>query len=452
MTARVDVPVGTVFGRLTVIEEAPRTPRGERAMLCRCECGETKVATVGALRCGDAKSCGCSHQGAAIPPGTVFGRLTVIGEAPRTGARSVRAMLCRCECGTTKVVGLGNLRHGQVTSCGCARSDRAIDVPPGTVFRYLTVVGEAPRMGPHNSRAMLCRCECGEHTTVQLSALRSGNTKSCGCRGGAPDRTELQPGEVPLFGKKARGRVVLVDPDDYGLTMQYRWHVLEHDPVAPGRRQRGPYAVCEISQGNGKRTTLYMHVLIMGQPYIDHVNHNGLDNRRVNLRPATQTQNLGNSRKNPTKTSRYKGVYRDRRRSKWVAQITAYGRTQHLGKFAKEEDAGLAYDVAARAAFGEFAKLNFNYESAADMDAKWQAAQEESAADREARAAELRRRRAVRMTEWWRGREPETRTCISCGGTYETLATGSSFYCSDACQMRYYRRQGRERQQEGRLF
>jgi hypothetical protein len=92
-------------------------------------------------------------------------------------------MLCQCACGTTKVVGLGNLRHGQVTSCGCARSDRAIDVPLGTVFGYLTVIGEAPRVGPYKSRAMLCRCECGEQTVVPLSVLRSGNTKSCGCRG-----------------------------------------------------------------------------------------------------------------------------------------------------------------------------------------------------------------------------------------------------------------------------
>jgi hypothetical protein len=93
-----------------------------------------------------------------------------------------------------------------------------------------------------------------------------------------------------------------------------------------------------------------MHVLIMGQPYVDHVNSNGLDNRRANLRPANQTQNAGNSRarQTPGKTSRYKGVFWERRRSHWVAKITDHGKLRSLGHFASEE------------VFGEFARLNFS--------------------------------------------------------------------------------------------
>lgn len=176
MTARIDIPPGTVFGRLTVIGDGERV-RGARAMLCRCECGTMKTATVGALRCGDAKSCGSCERGEVIASGAVFGRLTVIGEAPRQGSRRLRAMLCRCECGTEKVILLGNLRRGQ-RSCGCARSDTRIDVQPGAVFGYLTVLGEAPPMGARRVRALYCRCECGAETIVPLGNLRT--CVSCG--------------------------------------------------------------------------------------------------------------------------------------------------------------------------------------------------------------------------------------------------------------------------------
>jgi hypothetical protein len=161
-----------------------------------------------------------------VPPGTVFGRLTVIGEAPRVGARSLRAMLCRCECGTVRTADLNELRRGSVTSCGCAR--RKVNVPPGTVFGRLTVIKETRANG---KRAMLCQCDCGQQKTVTLSALRSGRTRTCGTlHGVAADAARLKPGEVPLYGKKVQGRVALVDPGDWDLVMRYRWFVQE-----PGR-------------------------------------------------------------------------------------------------------------------------------------------------------------------------------------------------------------------------
>lgn len=61
MPARIDVPPGTVFGRLTVSEEA-RTPGGRRAMLCRCECGQQATVDLAKLRSGHTRSCGCLHR------------------------------------------------------------------------------------------------------------------------------------------------------------------------------------------------------------------------------------------------------------------------------------------------------------------------------------------------------------------------------------------------------
>jgi hypothetical protein len=441
------VPPGTVFGRLTVIEEGPpRGTRGLRAMLCRCECGTRKAVDLHSLRRGRTTSCGCARgeaQKLDIPPGTVFGQLTVIKEAPQVGPRRLRTFLCQCECGETKTVTLNALRNGDAKSCGCSRQGAA--VLPGAVFGRWTVIGGAEAVG--DKRAALCACECGTQRIVVLNNLLTGGSKSCGCLGYAPDWTRLQPGEVPLYGKRARGRVALIDPDDYDLVTGYRWHVQEADPVAPGRRPAGPYAVTYVGQRDGTRRRVSMHELIMGRSFIDHVNSNGLDCRRVNLRPATPTLNLGNSRiqEIPGKTSRYKGVFWDTRGRTWVAGITDHGTSRYLGQFASEEDAALAYDLAAREVFGEFAKLNLNHESDAVAGARLQAI-------RDAGAFWVRRTRSERMVERWEKRQPVTHTCVYCGGEYESTSQGRNFYCSKLCRGRWRRQQERERRQEGRLF
>jgi hypothetical protein len=157
-----------------------------------------------------------------VPPGTVFGRLTVAGET-RVGARNERAMICRCECGAEKVVQLTHLTTGHTTSCGCLRLGHA-GIPPDTVFGRLTTVEPAHAI---NGRiAMLCQCECGKQRIALVAKLLSGHTKSCGCLLRPEiNLTRLGPGEVPLYGKKAAGRVALVDEADYDLVMRYRWHI-----------------------------------------------------------------------------------------------------------------------------------------------------------------------------------------------------------------------------------
>jgi hypothetical protein len=107
---------------------------------------------------------------------------------------------------------------------------------------------------------------------------------------------------------------------------------------------------------------IYMHREVINAPVdcqVDHVNHDGLDNRRDNLRLCTVSQNQGNSRKqNRETTSRYKGVSWHSRDRRWRAQIR-YGKEKvHLGQFLSEEEAAYAYDRAARNRWGEFANIN----------------------------------------------------------------------------------------------
>jgi hypothetical protein len=106
---------------------------------------------------------------------------------------------------------------------------------------------------------------------------------------------------------------------------------------------------------------IYMHRVILGTtsevPEVDHINGDGTDNRRSNLRPATRTQDHANQRKTRG-SSRYKGVFWDTTFKRWKARITINGRQLYLGSFDTEEAAARAYNVAALAAWGEYAWLN----------------------------------------------------------------------------------------------
>lgn len=245
---------------------------------------------------------------------------------------------------------------------------------------------------------------------------------------------------VPLHGKKARGRVARVDDGDYDLVMQYRWYVKEVPPE-PGKRGCGPYAVTS--------TSILMHCLIMGIKGVDHRDHDGLNNQRSNLRPATQAQNMQNRRSQPGSTSTYKGVFWNRRSQRWQAKIKTNGRSRTLGLYVSEAEAALAYDEAAREMFGEYACLNF-------PDGVPQDVRDQLRAEREAAkilaAARMSREQSARSAVMWEQREPETRVCTVCGDAYLTRAMMATLYCSGRCEAAARRRRNRQRQQEGRLF
>ncbi len=106
-----------------------------------------------------------------------------------------------------------------------------------------------------------------------------------------------------------------------------------------------------------------MHQEIIQVPkgmVVDHINHDGMDNRDANLRAATRAQNMRNRRKiSKSSSSKYKGVTWKKDRSKWEASITFERKYIFLGHFENEIDAARAYDEAAKKYHGEFACLNF---------------------------------------------------------------------------------------------
>lgn len=153
---------------------------------------------------------------------------------------------------------------------------------------------------------------------------------------------------IPL----SQGKHAIIDSLDLSLVAGYRWKAVKN-----GSRF---YASCWH-----RGATLYMHRLILPPGdglTTDHINRDGLDNRRSNLRLATQTQQNANTRLRSDNTSGYRGVSWDKVHSKWMADIYAKGRRYHLGRFASAELAARAYDEAAQELFGEFASLNLNPE------------------------------------------------------------------------------------------
>lgn len=148
--------------------------------------------------------------------------------------------------------------------------------------------------------------------------------------------------EIPL----TQGYIAQVSDEDYDALSSRSWY--------PIRNRTTVYAYTKI---DGKDTP--MHQLILGGSP-DHKDHNGLNNQRENLRPASQSQNLMNMSKTTSPTSsKFKGVCWHKKAQKWMASIKLHGHIKYLGLFDVEEDAAKAYDIAAQNLFGEFANPNF---------------------------------------------------------------------------------------------
>jgi len=121
------------------------------------------------------------------------------------------------------------------------------------------------------------------------------------------------------------------------------------------------YAHANVALRDGNRQIIAMHSYLInpGSGFeVDHIDGNGLNNRRTNLRISTHQQNCRNGAPHRDGSSRFKGVAWYKRDACWRAYIVVDGRQLHLGYFDCETDAAVAYNAAATRLFGEFARLN----------------------------------------------------------------------------------------------
>lgn len=153
-----------------------------------------------------------------------------------------------------------------------------------------------------------------------------------------------------MFIQLSQGHQVQFDDADAELVLAYTWWL-----QPPRGRAKTYYCYTQRDKKN-----LTMHNLIIGPPphglMIDHINRDGLDNRRSNLRFATRSQNNAN-RSAPLSASKFRGVRKHGR--KYRAEISVSSRKSYSKLYATAEEAARAFDEMATAAYGEFAVLNF---------------------------------------------------------------------------------------------
>jgi hypothetical protein len=149
-----------------------------------------------------------------------------------------------------------------------------------------------------------------------------------------------------------KGYAAVIDDDDFERVSCFKWYACEC--------KSGVYAM-RMTYPERKPTVVHLSRFILNAPnnkFVDHIN-NTLDNRKENLRLATNQQNSFNRRKLKRKT--FKGTYHrvNRKQRPFSARIKFNNKTHYLGTFATEIEAAKAYDAKAKELFGEFAYLNF---------------------------------------------------------------------------------------------
>ena len=230
-----------------------------------------------------------------------------------------------------------------------AQEQRLIDLT-GQRFAKL-VVTELAGFDASRNAWWKCSCDCGRNDVIALGLqLRKGKIKCCGCL----SRAEKH---VPLTAERLR-KLLTYDPK----TGLFHWKLMrkglseKRGTEAGGSRNTYVYICVDYkSYGAHRLAWLYM-TDEWPTKIIDHINGNRSDNKWINLRQATPSQNIANSGMRTNSTSGYKGVSYHRRAKKWVAQIGYEGQNLYLGVYDTPEQAAEVRRKKATLLYGEFAK------------------------------------------------------------------------------------------------
>ena len=150
--------------------------------------------------------------------------------------------------------------------------------------------------------------------------------------------------------KLTQGFSTKVDDEDFEVLNKYKWTI---------RRYKGSgYAVRK--DGAGGQNIYMARVIIdaVAGDIVDHINRNPLDNRRINLRTVTRSENGINRAIHKNNTSGYRGVSFDKTSQRWIVHVTKDNKRINVGPFKDKDEAALAYNKAAETHHGEYAVLN----------------------------------------------------------------------------------------------
>lgn len=288
-----------------------------------------------------------------------------------------------CACGEVDckiAFGLCHCGCGEVTTLS-TRSNQRIGLVRGEPRKFIVGHNQA-KIPPINDGLCICgdsecaielgkcHCGCGNATPIAKRGNRRLRSKVgfplVYCMGHFPIQPRPPLEELVLDGKLAtripltKGAFSLIDSEDLPKITGL-WCATKGNGKT--------YAMQNIVHPDGKRGAIKMHRAILGcDDDVDHKNGDSLDNRKRNLRPATDSQNGMNQMPQVGRSSRFKGVSFAKRIGMWESYIKVSGKKKHLGNFLLEENAAKRYDEAAREHFGEFAWCNFPKEEVEDYE------------------------------------------------------------------------------------
>lgn len=238
-----------------------------------------------------------------------FGKLTAI-EPTEQRSRGAVVWRCLCDCGNEVLVESRRLSSGAVLSCGCSQPDYSgwKDLT-GLRFGKLVVLGRSGSHTKDRNPLWLCRCDCGNETETTKRRLINGNVSSCGC--------SRKPQRKDWIGKRF-GRVV----------------VLEYAGKENGRQMwrcrcdcGRIFTACQSNLQDGQTTSCgCKHREQPGLHFVD----------------GTFVEGIRSKKLSQANTSGVRGVYYNRKRGKWIAQIMFKGKCYYLGGYDKIEDAAKA--------------------------------------------------------------------------------------------------------------
>lgn len=246
-----------------------------------------------------------------IRQGCRIGKLTV-EQMTDQRKNGYRVWKCRCDCGGEVLLDTRCLQRGTIKDCGCASVVRPgqRDIS-GQRFGKLTALRPTGERSSRGSMIWQCRCDCGREVCADLNLLICGNKKSCGCLKNPP----LKDYVGKRFGRLT---VTAYAGKKDGI---HQWKCIcdcgKETVAGQSSLQRGKVKSCGCLQASIYRENL-------------------------GLRDGTSVAMLKASKRGrliKTNTSGYNGVYLDKRRGQWVAQITFQGKTKYLGAYPEKGEA-----------------------------------------------------------------------------------------------------------------
>lgn len=237
------------FGKLTVIERADNTSRGNTRWRCKCDCGNEKIALGYDLTHGRTVSCGCINVGKVSPNrldivGEKYNTLTVISRNKELSKPNATYWNCVCDCGAQVTISNSNLRHKKKPSHrGCPLKEppyNFIDLTNKKFGRLLVV--EQYGRDAKGKIQWKCKCDCGGEKIATSVSLSGGRIASCGCllaeQRKKPKRTTHNMSKTDIY-KKYRSMLNRCSPEyhahkdyyDRGINVCTEWigeHGFEH--------------------------------------------------------------------------------------------------------------------------------------------------------------------------------------------------------------------------------